>query len=284
MIIRDALYSARSSLEEAKSDTAHLDAALLLSHAARMTREKLYMKLSDPLGDAELKIYDTYLERRISGEPVAWILGKKDFWKSSFKVGPHVFCPRPDSEILVERTLEVMDQVIFDAASKCLHDSCCGPGTIALSLAAERPEWNIGASDISTEAERYFRWNNADLCDGRVEFTRSDLLEDVEGKWDIIVANPPYLSPEETIDRGAPGRLEPQLALDGGGKDGLNIIRRLIQQASVRLKSNGRLLLEANPLQMKAINKILKYSGFADIRIHDDLGKRGRVIEGQFLE
>ena len=162
--------------------------------------------------------------------------------------------------------------------SGSLHDCCTGPGTLALTLAHERPDWEISASDISEEAALYFRDNNRIITGSRVEYRHTDLMEDVKQKFDIIVSNPPYLTPIETGDRAALGWKEPELALNGGGIDGLNLIRRLIPRISDRLESSGAVLIEADPLQMPIIKQILSDAGFVRITFRQDLAGRNRIV------
>ena len=318
MTVREALAEGAAALQNHETETPRLDAALLLAHVRGVTRERLYMDLAESMTPAELDSFRGALDRRVSGEPVAWIIGRKEFWGLEFAVGPGVLCPRPDSEILVEAALEIMEGMTDSDATagrpsaagtpspvklpagsgrpsatestpagpgdspsgtfRRLHDCCCGPGTLALALARERPDWEIGASDISGEAALYFAENNARLCAGRVTYTHADLMDGIDGPFDVIVSNPPYLTPRETAERTALGWREPVLALDGGGKDGLDVIRRLIPHVFDRLVPGGAVLMEADPLQMPMIGEILVGTGFEGVRIRRDLGDRDRVI------
>ena len=274
MTIREALKEGRSSLSGYDTETPQLDTSLILSHACGISRERLYMELPDELNEERLEIFRSGIKRRLSGEPVAWITGNKEFWGLDFKVGPGVLCPRPDSEILIESALEIMDRM----KSGSLHDCCTGPGTLALTLASERPSWDISASDISVQAADFFRINNQNLTGSRAGYTHSDLMDGVSETFDIIVSNPPYLTPAETGDKVALGWKEPELALDGGGIDGLNLIRRLIPRISDRLNSRGAVLMEADPLQMPIIKQILSDTGFVRSQIRQDLAGRNRII------
>ena len=281
MTVREALFEGRRALEGHETDTPALDASLLLAHSRGLSRQKLYMELGDELGEEELISFRKSMDRRLSGEPVAWIVGTREFWGLDFAVGPGVLCPRPDSEILIESALEIMDGMTSGPAAvrePSLHDCCCGPGTLGLTLAAERPRWNISASDISTEAGKYFHKNNMEIAGGRVDFTPSDLMEDIDGPFDIIVSNPPYLTPAETGGRIERGWKEPPIALNGGGNDGLDLIRRLIPRVSGKLKPDGIFIVEADPLQMPLIGEILSDAGFSDSRILRDMGMRDRII------
>ncbi len=263
------------------TDTPELDASLLLAQACNKDRARLYMELKEEMKESEHLSYRQMINRRREGEPVAWITGLKEFWGLNFYVGPGIFCPRPDSETLVETALDFMPP----SSEGRLHDCCCGPGTLAVALAVERPNWRISASDISEIAGEYCGRNSRELCDGRICFTQANLLDGIgiEGPYDVIVANPPYLTRKE-VDQGLRlGWKEPDIALDGGGEDGLILIRRLIHQAAERLRMNGILVIEAAPAQMPAIRQLLSKPGnnFSDIAIRQDLGGRDRVICGR---
>jgi release factor glutamine methyltransferase len=278
MTVREALAVGRKALEGHGTETPHLDTSLLLAHGRGSSRERLYMELGEEISPDELSVFWRVMERRISGEPVAWILGRKEFWGLDFRIGPGVLCPRPDSEVLVETALEIMDR--YGPSAGILHDCCCGPGTIAISLAVERPTWEISGSDISGDTRHFFMINNQILCNNRVRYLHANLMEGVDGPFDIIVSNPPYLTPEETAERVALGWKEPVLALDGGGEDGLEVVRFLVPGAAARIKNGGYLLLEANPLQMPEIRQILSDTGFVDINVRRDLAGLDRVITG----
>ena len=276
--IRSALGAARSALADHETDTPALDTALLLAHVLGISREKLYMELDSPLPGDRYRLFQHAVGRRAAGEPVAWITGVKEFYGIPMAVGPGVLCPRPDSEILVEAALEAMDGF---ASPGCLHDCCTGPGTLAVPLAALRPEWRISASDISREAEYYFERNNECRAGRRVTYIHSNLMESVPGPLDMVIANPPYLTPAETAERTLKGRGEPAMVLNGGDMDGLGMMRRLIPQIAERLGAQGIIILEADPLQMRAISRILSDNGFGEICTRRDLGERERVIRGR---
>ncbi len=278
MTIRDILNDARKTLEHCDSDTPHLDASLLLAHALGLNREKLYMNLREDVGSVEMTIFDDLLHRRVNGEPVSWITGSREFWGMDFKVGPGVLCPRPDTEILVETTLEFMEKM----TPGHLHDCCCGPGPLAVSLAVEHPCWEISASDISDAAGKYFHINNRKLVNGRIKYIQTCLLVGIFNSLDIIVSNPPYLTSGEVLEKRTRGWKEPAEALDGGEGDGLSLVSQLVHQAAYHLKPGGILLLEVSPLQMNTVRKILLGNRFESIGIRKDLGNRDRVIYGYF--
>lgn len=275
MTIREALAEGRFAMKQHESSTAELDTCLLLANACKLDKEHLYMRLSESLDDTVVAKYRLAMRRRVSGEPVAWILGRKEFWGRNFSVGPGVLCPRPDTETLIEAALNTMDEYGSKAR---LHDCCCGPGTLALTLAAERPNWNISASDISPIAKEHFERNNQEIGSGNVRYFHSDLLENVPGKFEIVVSNPPYLTPAELSRRKKQEWREPKLALDGGDRDGLRIIRRLVSRAWAKIMNKGALLVEAAPMQMRKIHRLLSDTGFQSIRYRCDLGGNTRVV------
>ena len=275
MTVREALAEGRFAMKRHGSGAPELDTALLLAHVCGLDREHLYMRLSESLNSTIVKEYRLAVKRRISGEPVAWIIGRKEFWGRDFSVGPGVLCPRPDTETLIEAALKTMDEYGPEAR---LHDCCCGPGSLALTLAAERPGWSISASDISPIAEEYFDRNNQAISNGTVKYFHSNLLENVPGQFEIIVSNPPYLTAAEFSRRKKLKWREPALALDGGDGDGLSIIRRLIPYAWAKTTDNGALLLEASPSQMHEISQLLSDTGFQNIQHRDDIGGNPRVM------
>ena len=281
MTVREALALGRTALQDHETDTPDLDASLLLCHVLGITREKLYMRLGDDVAPRARRAYEKAMSRRSDGEPVAWITGYREFWGLDFTVGPGVLTPRPDSEVLIEEALTLMDRMTSAGgagSSLRLHDCCSGPGTLALALLSERPDWDISASDISEAAGKFFSINNDRLCAGKALYHQTDLMDGIAGPFDMIVSNPPYLTPAETSERMDAGWKEPVLALDGGGPDGLDVIRRLIPAVHGRLKPGGAVLIEADPLQMPIIGEILGCTGFTGIRVRKDLGDRDRVI------
>ncbi len=266
-------------LADSDTDTRFLDASLLLSHVIHVERAKLLMELHTTISNEVFEAFSQLVKRRAAGEPVAWITGKKEFWGRNFMVGSGGLCPRPDTETLVEAALACMDGFTVPGS---LHDCCTGPGTVALSLSADRPDWTISASDVSEQAEKYFHANNRSIAGNRVTFTRSDMMERIDGPFDIIVSNPPYLSPSEVSERLASGWKEPELALNGGGSDGLDFIRRMVPRAATRLETGGFLMIEAHPRQLPIMEQILLKSNFQNLEIKKDLAKRDRVLIGRY--
>jgi release factor glutamine methyltransferase len=265
-----------------------LDASLLLAHALATTRERLIAAGNEPIPDGGYGAFLRLIERRLSGECVAYILGKKEFRGLDFMVSPAVLVPRPDTEILVEAALAGIDGIPPPVRAL---DLCTGSGAAAIALKHERPPADITASDISEAALEIAKINAARLLGNtgadahalHITFIKSDLFENIPERFNLITANPPYI-PSDEIDRLAPEvRMEPRTALDGG-RDGLALIRRIIAEAPRRLFPDGSLLLEIDPRQAPAVRNLLEKAGFNDIQSYRDLAGLERVMGGSMTE
>jgi release factor glutamine methyltransferase len=278
------------------TETPSLDASLLLSFALGLSRESLIASYPSPLDGADYASYRALLERRARGESVAYILGRKEFWGRDFFVDPRVLVPRPDTELLVETALDLGDRASRETAREPngrripasrqirVHEACTGSGCVAISVAAERPEWEVSASDISGGALEVASRNAASLLPpdrpgGALCLFESDLLQAASGPFDLILANPPYV-PSAEASRLAADFSEPLLALDGG-EDGLEPYRRLVPEAASRLSPGGWLALEADPGQASALRELLSAQGFLEVETLDDLAGLKRVTKGR---
>ena len=262
-------------------DSPRLDAELLVAHALGVDRVRLYLDFERPLVPDERAAIRALVERRRRREPVAYILGERAFYGRMFKVSPAVLVPRPDSETLIERALELLPPA--DAAR--VLDVGTGSGCLGLTLAAERPAAHVTLVDISADALGMARQNGEQLDLGeRVAFVQSDLFASVSVPapgFDLIVSNPPYI-PSRDVDQLMPDVLqhEPRLALDGG-RDGLDCIRPLVRGAHERLKPGGTVLIELGIGQSEAGLELLRAAGFEQVVAHRDLNRIPRVIEGR---
>jgi release factor glutamine methyltransferase len=294
MTVRDVLNEGRALLSSHHIDTPALDAGLLLAEILHTDRAGLIIKGNDAAAGDDVAAYRRLLERRLSGECAAYILGRKEFRGLEFTVTPDVLVPRPDTETLVEAALEVLGVPgpagVPSAADKSrVLDLCTGSGAVAVSLKNERPDLELWASDISKKALALARTNGEKLLGfsktgsaGTIHFVESDLFEKFEtgAIFNLIVSNPPYV-PSAEIEKLAPEvRREPKLALDGG-EDGLGLIRRIIAEAGAFLAPGGFLLMEADPRQMTAIRALLNGAGWTDIKTWRDLSGRERVTGGR---
>ena len=274
------------SAESPKNETAFLDASILLAHCLGISREGLLSRFPERIEEATAEAFSALWERRLSGESVAYILGRKEFYGRNFLVDRRVLVPRPDTETLVEAALEVGDGVFARNSGESpsrpfrLHDVCTGSGAVAVSIAAERPEWLVSASDLSPKALEVAATNASLLLGRQMPLAVADLLSGIEGPFDVITANPPYVPSLETDRLLAQGWGEPRLALDGG-RDGLDLVRRLAGEAFSRLFPGGFLLIETDALQSEATRDILIRTGFGETRVWKDLAGLERVTGAQ---
>jgi release factor glutamine methyltransferase len=277
--------------------TPALDASLLLAEVLGLDRGGLILGYPDPLPDNAARRFEELLRRRLAGESVAYILGRKEFRGLEFTVGPAVLVPRPDTETLVEATLSFLGSLPRPPAPKpSLLDLCTGSGAVAIALKHEAPDLEVWAADISPGALEIARHNAARLLgpfpppDGSfpnvkpnltpaLTFIQGDLFEGIPRRFSLITANPPYVESAEIAGLSAEVRGEPRIALDGG-PDGLCLIRRLIAGAPEHLYPGGALLLEAGPRQMETIRCELEKHGFIGIQTYKDLSGAERVIGG----
>lgn len=293
MTYREFLAARASELAAAdgENDTPFLDACLIFAHSLGIARGSLLARFPETLTPADIPAsFDEAWARRLAGESVAYIVGRKEFFGREFLVDRRVLVPRPDTETLVAAALEVGDAMAsggspgllgMSAAPRPLrvHDVCTGSGAVAVSLAAERPGWRVSASDLSRDALDVAAANAARLLPvaaAPLELFLADLLENLAGPFDLITANPPYVPTAETAALLAHGWREPQLALDGG-PDGLALMPRLIGQAFRALAPGGFLLIESDALQSPDIRGMFLKEGFGEVRVWKDLAGLDRI-------
>jgi release factor glutamine methyltransferase len=289
MTIGEALREGAARLRSAGVESPGLDAALLLAFVLKTTREKLLLMDTAPLNDDGAADFGRLLDRRIGGECAAYILGFKEFRGLDFVVTPDVLVPRPDTETLVEAALAALSPAEQAGRPLALLDLCTGSGAVAIALKHELPLLEVYGTDISAKALAIARENAARLLGGGatrqdggdpIRFLEGNLFEPVPPLgFDLITANPPYVPSAEIPRLSREVRFEPPLALDGG-EDGLDLARRIAEDAPAFLKSGGRLFMEADPRQMPALALILKKKRYRDVALHRDLSGLNRVIEG----
>jgi release factor glutamine methyltransferase len=277
--VRRVLAWAAEDLRRRGNDTARLDAELLLSRVLGLDRIGLIMHSERPLQPVELDRFRELFKRRRAGEPVAYLLGEREFYGHALRVDARALIPRPDTERLVEVALERTR-----ARSMCgtALDLCTGSGCVAIAFARARPTWSVTASDISADALAVARHNASRTGAIRnLELLEGPLFEPVAGRrFDLVTANPPYIPsgeiPELPVDvRG----FEPLLALDGGA-DGLDLVRQISARATAHLSAGGLLALEIGADQGAAAAAILEQQGFSAVEVALDLGGRTRVVSG----
>ena len=256
-------------------DTPRLDTEILIGSILKFDRIQLYMNYDLPLSEVELNKIRNFVRRRAEREPVAYIIGEKDFYAHTFYVEPGVLCPRPDTETLVEQALLRIPK----SGDFFVADVGTGSGCVGLSIAMERPDVKIFATDISDIAIRCTKKNVANLnLQKRVAILRGPYLDPVppDRHIDMLVSNPPYI-PTSIIDQLEPEvkKHEPKLALDGGD-DGLHCYRSLAVQASFR--SIPHVLVEIGVDQAEDVMTIFQQKGYQHCTIHHDLAGKPRVI------
>lgn len=263
--------------ERAGVDSPRLEAQVLLSHALKCDRVALYMSFDKPLRPEELAAYRGLIERRLAGEPVAYLVGEQEFWSLPFAVDHTVLIPRRDTETLIE---VVLDELGDRARGLRIADVATGSGAIAITLASELRNATVIATDLSDAAVAMATKNAArnELAD-RVAVRRGDLLEPLAGEepFDVITANLPYVCSADIEGLSFEVKHEPRAALDGGA-DGLDLIRRLVEAAPRMLVPGGLLVLEHGFDQADAVAKLFAASGaFEPARTRKDLGDQPRI-------
>ena len=267
-MIRAAISEAAQRLT-GLSDTARLDAELLMAHALGVTRNDLLLRhLDDPVPEA----FDSLLRRRLAHEPIAYITGSRAFWTIELAVGPGALIPRPDSETLIEAAIEHFDE----RAPATVLDLGTGPGTLLLAALDQWPEARGLGVDASEQALDYARANAGRLdMANRAEFRIGDWGQGVEGAFDLILANPPYIGTHESLSAEVRDH-EPASALFAG-IDGLDDYRRIVPDLPRLLAPGGAAVLEIGWTQAKAVSALALQHGLLPA-VHSDLGGRPRVI------
>lgn len=274
MTIRQALNRAKLVLAAHHIEDSPLESEILLRYALNISRVELYSDLDRKLTPEEDKRFWQLAERRLTGEPSAYITGHREFYGLDFYVDPDVLIPRPETELLVERAIALAKE----RAVSTMADIGTGCGAIAISLAVNLPSVKIYVTDISAAALKIARLNcQKHGVANRVRLLEGDLLDPLPEPVDLIIANLPYVRERELSGINTHG-FEPALALDGG-PDGLEKIRRLCRQAEAKLNPSGSLLLEIGAGQKEAVVSFLK-SRFpqAGIEVTKDLGEIDRVV------
>jgi release factor glutamine methyltransferase len=273
------LLSTAASRLAATSDTPELDAEVLLAHALGSNRARLQSHSDAAPSDAERASFEHLLARRMAGEPVAYILGCKEFWSLRLSVNDAVLVPRPETELLIERALTLEPATALHAL-----DLGTGAGAIALALAHERPHWLITATDVSEAALALARTNAAALGLARVEFLCGSWFEPLAGRrFQCILSNPPYVAADDPALLAPNLRHEPRIALSPG-VDAFAALRLVIRAAPAHLARGGWLLLEHGATQADEVARELVVRGFRHVRSQRDLAGHERMTEAQWGE
>ena len=274
MTIKQALSRTREVLVASNIEDSSLESELLLRHALKINRVQLYLELDQELSPQQEETFRCLIERRLNHEPIAYILGHREFYGLDFYVDPSVLIPRPESELLVEKTLELVQ----NHAVATIAEVGTGCGAIAISLALNLPQAKIYATDISDAALKVALSN----CQkhgvvNRICLLAGDMLDPLPEPVDLIVANLPYVK-ESELSQVSTLNFEPPLALNGGS-DGLEKIRQLCTQISDKLCPGGYLLMEIGQEQKRAVTTFLRsLFPLAEVEVAPDLSGIDRLV------
>jgi release factor glutamine methyltransferase len=274
--LKEALIATRKTLTSYLIEDPDIDAEILLRHATNLSKDKLYVQYNRELADDESRILNDSIQRRVQGEPIAYILGYKEFFGFEFQVDHSVLIPRPETELLAEKSIKIARQQNMSL----IADIGTGSGAIAIVLAKHLPNCTIYAGDISKAALETAKLNcKKHGVDDRVDLVCGNLLEPLPEPVDLIVANLPYVNDEDWTKLPSEIKAnEPKAAL-AGGADGLDAIKELLITASDKLRPNGTMLLEIGYDQGQAVSKLAqRYFSDAKIDITVDLAGLDRVV------
>jgi release factor glutamine methyltransferase len=294
--VKDVLLWTTTRFEERGLPTPRLDAEILAAHALGVPRLQLYVQFDRPLVPDELAAIRELVKRRQGGQSVAYVVGKKEFWGLDFAVDARVLVPRPETETLVSEALDRIGRGPRARASAAadgeaapeperparpaprVADVGTGSGAIAITLAKERPDATVLATDLSADALAVAR-ANAERHGAAVTFLEGDLEAPLlpHAPFDLVVANLPYVAAGDLASLAPEVRAEPARALDGGA-DGLTLVRRLVAAAPALLAAGGALALEIGAGQAPETARLCAAAGLADVRVVRDLGRIERVV------
>ena len=271
MTYRECYEKGCLALQTAGIEEATLDARLLLEAVCGTNRNDLLVHGEQSVTPEAEEKYLGWIGQRAEHIPLQQLTGEQDFMGLTFAVNEHVLIPRQDTECLVERVLPYVD-------GKRVLDVCTGSGCIAIAIAKLGKPFIVHGVDISEEALAVARQNATEL-NASVELFAGDLMTKMDGQYDVIVSNPPYIPPSVIEGLMPEVRLhEPMLALDGG-QDGLEFYRRIAGQAVTRLAPNGRLFLEIGCEQAAAVAEILQKQGYREVQVFQDLAGKDRIVQ-----
>lgn len=290
MTVLELLNGSTNYLKDHGIENPRLNAELLLARCLKLSREQLYTHFQSQIKQEEEEALEELIQRRVSGEPLQYILEHQEFWSIDFEVDPRVLIPRPETELLVEQGLSILSKISFIQTPSVLEIGT-GSGAIAIALAKEMKDIFLVATDISRDALILAKENakSAGVLD-RIEFVNGDLFGPLRPSkernvFDLILSNPPYINrrristlPKEVKD------YEPMIALDGG-EDGLAFYRRIIPEAPSYLREGGWLLLEVALGQSRIVSEMMEEGGnFFKPESIPDLSGIGRVVKTQKVE
>lgn len=278
MKIKEVIQEGKNKLIENKIEDAMLIAKILMQNILKVDRSKIIFVENKELEELKKKEYEQKIEKIIKGKPLQYITNNQEFMKLNFFVNENVLIPQPDTEILVEEVISICETE-YKTYNIDILDICTGSGAIGISIAKYIKNMNVTLSDISKEALGIAKRNaKSNGIEKNVDFIQSDMFENIDKKFDIIVSNPPYIETDiiETLPKQV--KEEPIIALDGG-KDGLIFYRILINESQKYLKNNGYLCMEIGYNQKEEVIKLAEKSNvFKKIYSKKDLSGNDRII------
>ena len=277
VVLGEVIRQAQHTLESAGIPDARLEAEVLLINILQMPRHRIYAYQEQELTSQQGEVLARLLERRLKREPLAYLLGRKEFYGIDLAIGPGVMIPRPETELLVEQTL-FMALMHMEAGEIVIVEPGTGCGAISINLAIHLPMARIYATELYPGALKLAEYNVAahNVAD-RITLLQGDLLEPVQEMADVIVANLPYVSSDQIATLQPEIQWEPREALDGGA-DGLDVIRRLLHQAQHKLKQSGVMILEIDPHQVGPLNELAsQLFPNAVVTTEQDLSRHDRI-------
>lgn len=274
----------KGALEEAEQKLAHvasarLDAEVILAFVMGCQRELLYREPNLQLGKNDYVNYQSLISRRVGLYPVAYLIGRKEFWSMDLEVNENTLVPRPETEVLIEVALKL----IPDNTKMNVLDLGTGCGAIAIAIAKEKSRCQVTAVDVSKEAllvaERNAQSHNANA----IHFLESDLFSGINGEqFDLILSNPPYVATDDPAFTEGEIRHEPRMALDGGLL-GMDIINQLVPLAKNYLKGSAMLLIEHGYEQAESVRHLLVANQFTEVKTYQDYSRQDRVSVGRLM-
>ncbi len=275
MEIKELYLKGRKNFEQNGFECPGIETRAILARSLNTDPLELYAHPERRVGSERTEAFEKLLRRRLAGEPLAYVIGEREFYSRPFVVTPDVLIPRPETETLAELAIETMGRM----RNPRILDLGTGSGCLAVTVFLEARDCEVFASDVSASALAVAE-RNAQEHGARVRFVNSNLLGCfAKSSFDMIISNPPYVSEAEYAELSAQIRLhEPRMALLGG-QDGLAYIKKIAATAGETLRKGGFLLLEIGAGQAKSVERIVRENGFSDVRFETDIGGVKRVVK-----
>lgn len=281
MKIKEALKKANQILIQNNIDEVFLKSRILLAHILNVEKEYLIIHDDEVLLSLQENEFFEKVNKLCSGVPIQYLTNSQEFMGVNFYVDKNVLIPQPDTEILVENVISIIKNLQKSCQKEItVLDLCTGSGIIGVCLKKYLQNVNVLSSDISSNALEIAK-KNANLQNVKIDFIKSDLFENIDEKFDVIVSNPPYIKTDKINELSKEVKNEPRLALDGG-QDGLDFYRKIIKESTNFFRKTGYLALEIGYDQKEAVENLFKNFKYKEIKIFKDLSDIERVIIGKY--